>query len=549
MAKKRPTAPAGEPATRKRRPSSAKPPPTALSSSFKALAAAGVLAAAVIAVLSNVLVSRFYKRWDFTQGGLYTLSQATVETLHGLTEPVQIIVFLSASDPLSVSVRHTLTAYGAETTKLSARYVDPDRSPAEFLALQQKYGIVAGKTEDGRVVTDASLVIARGERHWFVTTDDMVAYDEQDGRSRPKLEQALTEGIRNVLEKQTTKICFATGHQEISIEDGGPQGLAELRFRLQKNNYEVVAVDFAAPKLGLELGECQVVAMIGPEVRVPEKVASQLASYLTGGGNVLVLVNPVLDEDNRIQSTGLEVLGKAAGIELGNDFIIEKSQEARLPQGLGETFFAKPSAHGITTGLLKGDEVRFKVLLSASQSLRAASGSAAQALLTTSAEAFALKDVRPFVDQGKPVEKSSSDPAGPFTVAYAVELPKPNGSSAPHGPRAVFVGSANLAWGRNWREPTLLGDRLFLESALSWLSARPTLVSVPEKQGHDVGLALTEDSLGDVLRYVLIYMPLSAALLGTFVLLRRRQKEKRSRAGAGKSPDASPNDDDAGDRD
>lgn len=516
-----------------RRPPKAPPPPTSVTPAFKALAAAGVVAAAVIAVLVNVLVARFYKRWDFTKGGLYTLSQATVETLRGLGEPVEVIVFLSASDPLSVSVRHMLTAYGAETTKLQTRYVDPDRSPAEFLALQQKYGIVAGKTEDGRVVTDASLVIARGARHWFVTTDDMVAYDEEDGRSKPKLEQALTEGIRNVLEKQTTKICFSTGHQEISIDDGGPQGLAELRFRLQKNNYETVLLDLSAPSPSVKLEECQVVAVVGPEVRISDKVASQLASYLTGGGNVLVLANPILDEDNRIQSTGLEALGKVAGVELGNDFIIEKSEEARLPQGLGETFFAQPKAHGITGGLLKGDKARFKVLLSAAQSLRATSGSSAQPLLSTSAEAFALKDVRPFVEQGKPVEKSPGDASGPFTVAYAVELPKPAGSSASHGPRAVFAGSANLAWGRNWREPTLMGDRLFVESALSWLSARPTLVSVPDKQGYDVGLALTEESLGEVLRYVLIYMPLSAAALGVFVMMRRRATEKRSRAKGG----------------
>lgn len=508
------------------------PARAAVSPTFKVLAAAGVVAAAVIAVLVNVLVARFYKRWDFTQGGLYTLSPATVETLRGLGEPIEVIVFLSQSDPLTVSVRHMLTAYGAETTKLRARYVDPDRSPAEFLALQQKYGIVAGKTEDGRVVTDASLVIAKGERHWFVTTDDIVAYDEQDGRAKPKLEQALTEGIRNVLEKQSTKICFTAGHQEISTEDGGPQGVAELRFRLQKNNYEPTVVDLASPNPNVKLGDCEVVAMIGPEVRVSEKAASQLASYLTGGGNLLVLANPVLDESNKIQSTGLEPLGRAAGIDFGNDFIVELDQEARLPQGLGETFFAMPRAHGITGGLLQGDKPRYKVLLSAAQSLRAASGSTALPLLVTSAQAFSLKDVRPFVEQGKPVEKAPGDPSGPFTVGYAVELPKPAGSSASHGPRAVFAGSANLAWGRNWREPTLLGNRLFMESALSWLSARPALVSVPEKQSHDVGLALTEESLGEVLRYVLVYMPVSAAALGLFVMLRRRGKEKRSRAGA-----------------
>ncbi|HEX3855345.1 MAG TPA: hypothetical protein VHW01_30490, partial [Polyangiaceae bacterium] len=60
---------------------------------------------------------------------------------------------------------------------------------------------------------------------------------------------------------------------------------------------------------------------------------------------------------------------------------------------------------------------------------------------------------------------------------------------------------------------------------------RPTLVSVPEKTAHEVGLSLSEGSLSEVLRYVLIYMPGCAAALGVFVMLRRRSIEKKSRQG------------------
>ena len=104
---------------------------------LRALSIAGVFAAAVILVCANIVVNRFYARWDWTSSGLYTLSQATLETLHSLDDPIEVIVFLSASDPLTASVRHMLTNYGAETTQLKPRYVDPDRDPAEFLALHQ----------------------------------------------------------------------------------------------------------------------------------------------------------------------------------------------------------------------------------------------------------------------------------------------------------------------------------------------------------------------------------------------------------------------------
>ncbi len=498
--------------------------------SFKAFSAVGVVSAAIAVVMLNMLVARFYRRWDWTSARLYTLSAATTDRLHALAEPIDVIVLLSRSDNLLASVRQMLTAYGAETTRLHVRYIDPDRDPAELMAIQQKYGIQAGKTEDGRVVTDASIVVARGDKHWFITTDDMMSYDEGDNRVRPKLEQALTEGIANVLSNEKAKICFTTGHQEISIDDGGPSGLAELRYRLEKNNYEVATADLVGPSRGPRFAGCQVVVAGGPEAPFDAKSSAELVDYVKGGGNVMILANPVLDEDNRIESTGLEPVTRLGGIEMDDDFIIEKDESLRLPTGLGESFFATPMRHDITRGLVKEDgQVAFRVLVSAAESLRASRTGTPTALLVTSAKAFSVKDIRPFTEQGKAVEKGPDDAGGPFTVAMAAELPKAGASKASHGPRMVVVGTANVAWGRNWRDSTLLGDRLFMESALSWLAARPTIVSVPEKPSHDAGLSLSEDSLGEVARYVLIYMPLAALLLGGFVIFRRRSTEKKSR--------------------
>jgi hypothetical protein len=94
----------------------------------------------------------------------------------------------------------------------------------------------------------------------------------------------------------------------------------------------------------------------------------------------------------------------------------------------------------------------------------------------------------------------------------------------------VVIGTANVAFSQCWRDATLLGNRMLVESALSWLAAKPAIVSVPEKPSHPAGLSLTEESLTEVLRYVLLYMPGSALFLGALILLRRRQTERRSRA-------------------
>src|SRR5262249_45637557 len=226
-----------------------------------------------------------------------------------------------------------------------------DQSPAEFLALQQKFGIETGKTEDGRVVTDAALVVSHGERRWFISGDDIVQYDEQAGRARPKLEQSLTEGIRNVLERRRQKVCFSKGHQELSLDDPSPTGPSELRRRLDKNNYEVASVDLAPPLAKDALSGCQAVVVAGPQAPFDSAAVAKLKAYFEAGGGILILASPMLDEDDRVRTSGLEQLARIGGIDINRDFVFETEPSARLPSGAGESFFVMPKRHPITEGL------------------------------------------------------------------------------------------------------------------------------------------------------------------------------------------------------
>jgi ABC-type uncharacterized transport system len=499
-----------------------------VSRSFKAFAALGVLGAALLAVNANVLVARWYKRWDLTQEKLYTLSPATLKILHTLDQPLDVTVLLSKADPLSLSVRQMLVAYGAETRKLVVKFVDPDQDPAEFQAFQQKLGLMTGRAEDGRVVTDASVVVTRGDRHWFVTSEELVHYDDDTGKAQPRLEQALTEGIANVLADAKAKACFTIGHRELSIDDVGPEGLAEIRHRLEKSNFEVTTVDLGAP--GTTLNDCQLVVVPGPGVELDESASQRIVDFIKAGGSAYLLAAPIVGEDRRVKRSGLEAIGRLIGVDFGADLILETDPAVRLPRGAGEVFFATPKPHEVTRGLEReGVKIDSRVLVSSAQSLRILANSPAKVLLASSDQALSLSDLSPLLDPSRKDEPLEHAVHAQYSVAVAAELPKPAGSTAKYGPRVVIAGAANLVWNRNYGDSSLFGDRLFSENALSWLGSRPALVSVPEKTEHEVGISLSEDSLGEVLRYVLIYMPGCAAALGTFVLVRRRAVEKKSR--------------------
>ena len=506
------------------------PPRGGVTRSFKTFSALGVLAAALLTVNANILVARWYKRWDLTQDKLYTLSPPTQKVLRALDQPIAVTVLLGRGDPLSVSVRQMLVQYGAETTKLRVRFVDPDQNPAEFQALQKDLGLLTGHSDDGRVVTDAALVLTRGARRWFITSQELVHYDDESGKAQPRLEQALTEGIANVQLDGKTRACFATGHRELSLDDVGPEGLAEIRHRLEKSNFDVTAVDLASP--GASLTDCSLLVVAGPGVPLDPRAATTITSFIQSGGSAYLLVPPLLGEDKRVQRSGLDAVAQLIGVDFGGDFILETDTALRLPRGEGEVFFATPRSHEVTRGLEReGVKIDSRVLVSGSQSLRILANSPAKVLLTSSAQALSLTDLTSLLDPNQKDSPIEARPRAEYTLAVAAELKKPAGSTAKYGPRVVLAGAANLVWGRNYADSSLYGDRLFSENALSWLGARPALVSVPEKTEHDVGLSLSEGTQSEVLRYVLVYMPGCAAGLGAFVLLRRRSVEKHSRRG------------------
>jgi len=502
----------------------------------RALPWLGVLAGALLLVNVNVLGARWYKRWDFTSDKLYSLSQPTRELLQGLSGPVDVSVLLSKGDPLLVSVKHMLEAYGAVTRQLRVAYLDPDRSPAEFLALQQKYQILAGKADDGRIITDAVIVMSEGERHWFITSEELVRFDEDSGRSRPALEQALSSALTNVRRTEKAKLCVTTGHREPTLEDVGPEGLSELRQRLFKNNYSVQNVDASSPKASF--ADCAAVVVPTPELEFSSDEAKRLADYVRGGGSALLLLGPTLGEAPQVRGTGLEAVLELAGVTLGRDVVFEQDEGARLPRGSGELFFAKVRPHAITRGVLhEDDKLSSRVLVVQARSLTPSGGAAL--LMESSDQSFALQDLRELEASGK-----GYDPAKfahkSFGLAAARELPLVAGSKATHGARLFVSGANNLAWNRNFQDPSLYGNRRLIENAISWAAARPSMISVPEKPEREVGLSLSEESLGEVMRYVLLYMPLATSLMGAFVLLRRRNLERQSRREAA-PPNGTPN--------
>lgn len=495
----------------------------------------GVAAAMIVALLLNVVAARRFTRFDWTTNKRYSLSAPTVQTLRELPDTVQIWVLLGSADPLEGSVKQLLTAYRAETTKLDVRHVDPDRDPVALEDLRRKYNVETSRTDSGHNVADAIVIVARGDKRWFIRPSDMVEVASGDEtKVKPREEQALTSAIRNVVTGEKARLCFTTGHGEMSPLDPGPQGAGVLRDVLEKDNYEVTVVDPGAPNAVEPFKGCTVAVVAGLRDAMKKEAAERLRTYLLGGGNLLLAASPITGSTaTGLVAPGLERVIGPFGVTLDDDLVLERSPELAFPEDMGIRFVATARQHAVTSGLVKEESSRAvpRIVVGLVRSMRkgteAASASPVE-LLSTSAEAFGLTNVVGASEWKEPPAKRAGDLGGPLVLAMASERAKLS-PSAPHGPRAVVLGTASMLTSDTFRMG--IGDRgaaVLVGNAISWLAAKPQVLDIPEKAAVPAGIRMTEDSRSELRRYVLLFMPGAFALAGVLVLLARRASEKET---------------------
>jgi hypothetical protein len=483
--------------------------------------ALAVVAAGLLFVELNLASARNYRRWDFSTGQQFSPTEASAQLVLELGQRVEVVVLLPLGHPLRVDVRHMLESFQSLSPKLAVRYVDPDRNAAEYLALAKEQERAAKNPSEPGSLPEAALLVRQEGRSWFVPTSELYATDEE-GTRRPRIEAALAEAIVRVQTSERLTVCFITGHGEKSLDDAADDGLFELAHVLEVKNLEGRRTPLDVPRPDLELRDCGVIAVVGPKTPVPKEHEQALVAAAKRGAHFLLFLDPIVDARGALGSSGLDELSEHLGVRLPRGFVLERDPDRRLPQGIGEAFLAEVGPHPITTSL-SSEEMRMdrRVLLVAAQPLALAPGSAAVPLLSASLDAVVLDRL------GTEIETPPSAHTERPLVAAAMRRPLPTGGEV----RAVVVGTSNILDSRSFRDPALVGSRAFAEQAVGWVAARPLVVSIPDRPPLPAGLALTEESLADVLSYVLLYMPGTALFLGVWVLLQRRRREALSRAG------------------
>lgn len=411
---------------------------------------------------------------------------------------------------------------------MTLQWVDPDRDPGQFLALQSELGISAGATKDGKSVSESIIILVRGKYRSYVTTDDIALVDPNTGESEPRLEQAVTRGLRQLIDTARPLVCFTQGHRELNLRDEGPTGLSELRGRLGREPIELRTIDLGAGTQ-IDLLRCQLVVVAAPDIPLSAWAQQQLQAFLRDRGSLLVLSNTIPDESGHVRSTGLDPLIQPAGVTIGNNIVVERDDSQRLPDGFGESFFAQVSEHAVTRSLNRGSVERsLRVLVSLAPALTLTNTSVARLLLTSTGNAIVVNDIGSYLQKEPDPKDAVKRIARKLTLSVAAEL----GDSSQGAPQRLVVAPASIVENRALRLPALVGNRAFIDGALSWLLARPIGIEIPSPHRAPLQLNLSDADLSRLNRYVLLIIPAAIVALGLAVALaKRRRRHAWSKSG------------------
>lgn len=490
-----------------------------------------------IALMANYLSFRHYRRWDWTTEGLFTLSPRTHELLTELDTDVDVYMVLSSGESNYQDVRELLERYRAESQHVVLHFVDPDREPAEYQLIAERFGLARAMLADGSEAADVALVIVNGDRQWKITRDDLVSIDfdptgGEGGEAHVDVrsEQAISGGIVEVTSGRATHVCVTTGHGEWTLDRGGERDLGGLRDEMRRENLEIESIETRGRTVLPE--NCDATFVIGPRATFTAEEAQVLRHYVEGGGHLLLALDPEID-GAEIRPTGLESMLRELGIRLDRTVVLEMDEHHLLPSQpspSGPFLVASYGQHPITSAFASLD---LPMVVSLVRSVRPADESEATTIMSASDQSFAETDIARLVQTMEP-HRDDQDYPGPVSIGVALEIPR----QAAETPHEGEGDDAHPAEPPTPGRLVVLGDSDFLASELiatrevinfelasailGWLTARQSLIEVPPRRMATRPVQLTESDVLDLGFRVLVLLPLASIFLGVAVWWNRR---------------------------
>jgi len=297
-----------------------------------------ILIIAILLVV-NLLSNEFHIRLDLTDEKQYTLSQATIDILNNLEEPITVKAYFSKNLPANIAktrqdFQELLIEYSKRADgNILYELINPnEKESTEKEAVQNGIQPV--------MITVREKDQAKQQKAFLGASISMGEKKEVIPFMQPgtAMEYALSTAIKKISLENKSTIGFLQGHGEPTLQEIG-----QLREQLNVlyNVLEVNLKDTATIS-----GKIKTIAIIRPTDSIPQSQFDKLDGFLARGGRIVIAMNRV---DGDLQnnygspvSTGLESWLQRKGIEVDADFVVDaKCGSVTLQQQQG--FFTMQS--------------------------------------------------------------------------------------------------------------------------------------------------------------------------------------------------------------
>jgi hypothetical protein len=431
-------------------------------------------------VFLQVLAERTNRRVDLTPTRALSLSPVTTKVLAQVTEPLHVTVYHRRGEREVFAA--LLERVRIANPRVSYELLDLDRYPERARG--------DGVTQYGR-----ALIEFQGRR---------VIVPAQP-------EEQLAGGILQAVHGRPRRAVLTTGHGE-RVPGGDPQGISRFLAGLDAQGMTVDVVNLLDGPLP---AETDLVIVTGPKRDFLPEELTALASYLKGGGGMLLLLDPG-------NLPTMQAFLATMGIALGDDFVVDHERRVLATDGLAavvEEFrrgnpVSEPAQNPIESGVVLPSARTVDVT-------REVPGVAAESIARTADSAWAMADAGR-ARRGEEPSKAAHDVPGPLSVIVLAEV---GGGEGTRRGRLVVVGDSDFA---SDAYLDVLGNRDVALNAVAWAAGEEELAgerpkNVPEVQRPLSPLVLTEQRARRLLATVAGVVPGLVLLTGVLVATVRRR--------------------------
>ena len=471
------------------------------------LTATLVLILIAIFILVNLLFMNLdIAPWDFTEQGLYTLSDESKEQIANVEQNVTMYFFGYDEGSTAVTLAKQ---YHDANDKITIQIINTSERPD--LAAQYN------------VSTSSQLVAVQAtERYKIIDASEMYTYDSSTYQYIDVTEQKLTNAILDVTIAQKPQIYFLTGHGEYGISSSSAMGT--LATYIENDVNDVNTLDL----LTSDMPEtCDVLVIANPTSDFTNLETEKIQNYINAGGKIVWMQDPYMFNAGWTESTTYPNITKilsqfgisfSSGVvcEQGTDYMIAGTPDLIVPEMTYNQIVQDLYTDGMVALLDSG-----RINTVSDEELEEL-GVTASPFLQSTETSFYRADINSDISQ-----KLDSDEDGPFVLAEILtkKIDDDTESTLVAYSNALFATNYTVQISGSIGTPiSIRQNKDIILNTIAYLSDREDTIRIRKDTGLVSFDAITEQE-NRVVLWIIFAIPVIIIVAGIVVAIVRKRKK------------------------